>query len=157
MSRAHDPRSLCVLVRAGPGTQSHHRDHYFALWSLLYPGDVYDVRVIRDTGKLNQLHSQHQKALSGLRYLEKKRANAAEEEVFVRTSLALEEDTRASEVELEIEMGTTAADSTSSGAMHESAHDIDDSVSVMRRRLERKYSSITNTNASEAKKTTLYL
>ena len=95
---ARDTSSLALLVRSKKrlrfGTKMPTRAETLAMWSSLYPGEIYDVRVIRDTGKLPQLLARRKKLVSSIEKLEAKAARietrGGERSPRFRPSIALE-------------------------------------------------------------------
>ena len=75
LADARDASSLVILVRETKSVpllekNMERRDEAFAMWRSLYPGDIYDVRMVRDTGKLPALLSKQKKLSSKVGALE---------------------------------------------------------------------------------------
>lgn len=84
LADAHDTSSLTILVRHGSWIkqthtkrvwQMHNRADALALWEKLFPGCIYDVRMVRDTGKLPKLLATRKKLKLALGKLESKEAD----------------------------------------------------------------------------------
>ena len=66
LADARDASSLAILVRDTKSVpvlrkSMKKRDEAFRMWQSLYPGEIYDVRMVRDTGKLPALLAKHKK------------------------------------------------------------------------------------------------
>ena len=78
LANASDYSALTVLVRTAghlakkPTTAAEAR----ALWGLLYPGQIFDVRMVRDTGALPKQLAQRKKLTAAIEALEAKIAKA---------------------------------------------------------------------------------
>ena len=78
LANASDYSALTVLVRTAghlakkPTTAAEAR----ALWGLLYPGQIFDVRMVRDTGPLPKQLAQRKKLTAAIEALEAKIAKA---------------------------------------------------------------------------------
>jgi len=77
LADARDASSLVVLVRAG-GLRGKEASlgEVRALWETLYPGQIWDVIMVRDTGKLPGLLARRTKLIQGIEALELSEAKA---------------------------------------------------------------------------------
>lgn len=112
LADARDTSSLTILVRHGewvaapPGSPMEvHKARYEwkvhketdarALWERLFPGCIYDVRVVRDTKKLPKLLKTRDKLTKAIKSLEDKKANPATKPKALEKAVAQLETKRA--------------------------------------------------------------
>ena len=80
LADADDPVSHVVLVRASsPLTKPVTQAQAFATWDVLYPGSIYSVRVVRETGALPSLLAKYDALAKSKRELEVRRDQLIED------------------------------------------------------------------------------
>ncbi|KAL1515263.1 hypothetical protein AB1Y20_001895 [Prymnesium parvum] len=61
VSAARDASSRVVLVKTGPLSPVLTREHAMEMWGELYPGEVLDVLMVKDSGALHSLQEKHER------------------------------------------------------------------------------------------------
>lgn len=73
LTDARDASSLTCLVRGGGLLgKTYAREEMLKLWTLLYPGAIHDIRIVRDTGELRHILSAIAHARQDILTLEQK-------------------------------------------------------------------------------------
>ena len=74
LANAHDASSLAILVRSTrqPLPRVYSKEEALALWTSLYPGAIYDVRMVRETGRLPKLLAKRRALVGAIERLERR-------------------------------------------------------------------------------------